>query len=227
MSEKSSTAVFQPVEPVRKTSRLPRIFSLLLGLSAFYAIFSLISIELKGRASRVKSRDEWSSLFVSHPYVPSTSGDARSPCPALNTLANHGFIPHDGRNITPNQLFDAIVKIGLNPLPSHGIIGLAFSQLQLAKPDDHFWTQFTSLKTLDLDRLTVYGVLEHDVSLSRNDTALTNSTSRVNPDYVERMIKSASGGVFTRQNEHDFRKTRWLESLRDNKRLNLKLLDQV
>lgn len=24
----------------------------------------------------------------------------RAPCPGLNTLANHGFIPHDGRNIT-------------------------------------------------------------------------------------------------------------------------------
>lgn len=24
----------------------------------------------------------------------------RGPCPMMNTLANHGFIPHDGRNIT-------------------------------------------------------------------------------------------------------------------------------
>ena len=24
----------------------------------------------------------------------------RSPCPGLNTLANHGFIPHDGKNMT-------------------------------------------------------------------------------------------------------------------------------
>ncbi|EEB97921.1 hypothetical protein MPER_02663, partial [Moniliophthora perniciosa FA553] len=26
--------------------------------------------------------------------------DARGPCPGLNTLANHGFLPRDGKNIT-------------------------------------------------------------------------------------------------------------------------------
>jgi hypothetical protein len=30
--------------------------------------------------------------------------DLRSPCPALNTLANHGYLPHDGKNITPEVL---------------------------------------------------------------------------------------------------------------------------
>ncbi|CAG8747980.1 6528_t:CDS:2, partial [Racocetra fulgida] len=30
-------------------------------------------------------------------------GDARSPCPALNAMANHG--------ITPKQLFDALQKV--------------------------------------------------------------------------------------------------------------------
>jgi hypothetical protein len=25
-------------------------------------------------------------------------GDLRSPCPGLNSLANHGFLPRDGRN---------------------------------------------------------------------------------------------------------------------------------
>ena len=28
----------------------------------------------------------------SHPYVPATPGDSRSPCPALNALANHGYM---------------------------------------------------------------------------------------------------------------------------------------
>jgi hypothetical protein len=30
--------------------------------------------------------------------------DSRSPCPALNALANHGYLPHDGNNITPEVL---------------------------------------------------------------------------------------------------------------------------
>jgi hypothetical protein len=29
-----------------------------------------------------------------------SADDDRAPCPMLNTLANHGFLPHNGRNIT-------------------------------------------------------------------------------------------------------------------------------
>ncbi|ORY19713.1 hypothetical protein BCR34DRAFT_1268 [Clohesyomyces aquaticus] len=32
-----------------------------------------------------------------HPLVP---GDVRSPCPALNSLANHCFLPCDGKNLS-------------------------------------------------------------------------------------------------------------------------------
>ncbi|KAK4120772.1 Chloroperoxidase [Parathielavia appendiculata] len=38
--------------------------------------------------------------------------DVRAPCPMLNTLANHGFLPHHGRDLTrvivENALFDAL-----------------------------------------------------------------------------------------------------------------------
>jgi peroxidase family protein len=40
----------------------------------------------------------------------------RSPCPALNTLANHGFLPRDGRNITLPMITRA-AKDGLNVGP--------------------------------------------------------------------------------------------------------------
>ena len=29
-----------------------------------------------------------------------SADDERAPCPMLNTLANHGFLPHNGRDIT-------------------------------------------------------------------------------------------------------------------------------
>jgi len=35
-------------------------------------------------------------------------GDVRSPCPALNTLANHGYLPHDGKNIDRNTMIRAL-----------------------------------------------------------------------------------------------------------------------
>lgn len=32
--------------------------------------------------------------------TPPGPGDLRSPCPGLNSLANHGFLPHDGKGMT-------------------------------------------------------------------------------------------------------------------------------
>ncbi len=34
--------------------------------------------------------------------------DSRSPCPALNALANHGYLPRDGKDITPEVLQRAV-----------------------------------------------------------------------------------------------------------------------
>jgi hypothetical protein len=42
-------------------------------------------------------------LSVAFPaYIPATQvpGAVRSPCPGLNSMANHGFLPRDGRNIS-------------------------------------------------------------------------------------------------------------------------------
>jgi hypothetical protein len=32
-------------------------------------------------------------------FEPAKEGDSRSPCPALNAMANHGILPRDGKNI--------------------------------------------------------------------------------------------------------------------------------
>ncbi|KAJ2914351.1 heme-thiolate peroxidase, partial [Candolleomyces efflorescens] len=41
-----------------------------------------------------------------HPWEPLRPGDERGPCPALNTLASHGYLPRDGV-ATPAQLITA------------------------------------------------------------------------------------------------------------------------
>ncbi|KAJ3559844.1 heme-thiolate peroxidase [Leucocoprinus birnbaumii] len=45
-----------------------------------------------------------------HPYRRPGPNDMRGPCPGLNTLANHGYIPHSGI-ATPEQLIDSIWSI--------------------------------------------------------------------------------------------------------------------
>ncbi|TFK21406.1 Cloroperoxidase [Coprinopsis marcescibilis] len=47
-----------------------------------------------------------------HPWQPQKPGDLRGPCPGLNTLASHGYLPRDGV-ATPEQLIIAAQE-GLN-----------------------------------------------------------------------------------------------------------------
>ncbi|KAJ7491729.1 hypothetical protein B0H11DRAFT_1859130 [Mycena galericulata] len=44
-----------------------------------------------------------------HAFIPPSGDDQRGPCPGLNALANHGFIPHNGV-MTPSDLM-AVTKV--------------------------------------------------------------------------------------------------------------------
>ncbi|EAT87589.2 hypothetical protein HBH56_053050 [Parastagonospora nodorum] len=90
--------------------------------------------------------------------------DARGPCPGMNTLANHGYLPHNGRKITRDILADAMLS-GFNIAKSDAII--LFSQAVRTNPEPF-------ARTFDLDTLGREGVLEHDFSLSRSDRFFAN-----------------------------------------------------
>ncbi|KAL7312432.1 hypothetical protein PS15m_008192 [Mucor circinelloides] len=233
MSKLENKTLFPKTPPQKKSkSAASTIISVILGLIAAYLVSAIINIEVTGRRG-LKSTAEWKELIKEHPYQRKDT-DLRSPCPMLNTLANHGFIARDGRNIKSEELFDALMLMGAPPTVTVVILNYVFSQLQEANPHDSLFAQFKSLKTLDLDRLTVFGVLEHDVSLTRQDFALGHQdTSHVVPEYVDRMIKLAETknqgelkGIFTRENENDARKLRWMESVRDNRHMHLNFFSQ-
>ncbi|KAI1139076.1 Cloroperoxidase [Hypoxylon sp. FL0543] len=100
-----------------------------------------------------------------HPWKAPGPNDFRGPCPMLNTLANHGFLPHDGRNITKDTTVNALAS-ALNFNTSLG--ELMFSVALVANPEPNA-TFFT------LDQLNVHNVLEHDASLSRSDAFFGNN----------------------------------------------------
>lgn len=94
---------------------------------------------------------------------------ARGPCPGINALANHGFIPRDGRGISPRQLASAAFE-GLGTTPDIIAGGLALSFL----PD------ILNVQTFrfDLENLGTHDFLkEHDCSLSREDAALGDNSA--------------------------------------------------
>jgi len=95
------------------------------------------------------------------PWVAPATTDQRSPCPVLNTLANHGAINHNGQGITSDNLVTAFEKIlGCSKLFANAFAIAAFSRFNI------------SGKTLDLGILTrplESGGIEHLASLSRPD----------------------------------------------------------
>ncbi|KAH9900008.1 Cloroperoxidase [Cubamyces lactineus] len=107
-----------------------------------------------------------------HPYCPANPGDSRSPCPALNALANHGYLPHDGRNLTASQLAHAIQEVyGLSP-----VFATFLAYGGVARCGTH--------GKLDLHELAAHNVVEHDGSLVHADAGKGEKYAPTNVDPV-------------------------------------------
>ncbi|KAJ7142481.1 Chloroperoxidase [Mycena epipterygia] len=92
--------------------------------------------------------------------MPAKSTDSRSPCPGLNTLANHGYLPRNGLNFTIPHLMDAALtafNLDFNPV-------LVAAKFGLLSGEDA-----GSMTTMDLEALKLHNLVEHDASISRND----------------------------------------------------------
>ncbi|KAJ7115153.1 Cloroperoxidase [Mycena epipterygia] len=98
--------------------------------------------------------------YDDHEWIAPTATDVRSPCPGLNTLANHGYLPRSGMNLTIPMMLQAALD-GFN-VGSDSIIQAA--KFGLLSGNDPI--------TLNLDALALHNLIEHDASISRNDFAV-------------------------------------------------------
>ncbi|KAF7798185.1 hypothetical protein EIP86_009402 [Pleurotus ostreatoroseus] len=97
----------------------------------------------------------------SHAFCPKQSTDNRAPCPALNTMANHGYLPRDGNGITAEKLIQAMKECfnlsnTLAWFLTHGALGL------LGQSTSHG-------KQLSLHDFARHNGVEHDASLYHPD----------------------------------------------------------
>jgi len=121
------------------------------------------------------------------PFVPAAGDDKRSPCPAINTLANHGYLPHDGKNVGFWQLVQALrsvynLSLLLAVLFALGAFLLCGHALRL-----------------DLDKLALHNRLEHDASLVHRDTLAGHAEAPipVDPELLHTLVSLAhdEGGL--------------------------------
>ncbi|KAI1206994.1 Cloroperoxidase [Annulohypoxylon truncatum] len=93
------------------------------------------------------------------PWTAPGTTDVRGPCPMLNTLANHGFLPHTGKGITVNKTIDAL-GTALNIDSALSVELFNFAVTTNPTPNSTYF---------DLNDLSRHNILEHDGSLSRQD----------------------------------------------------------
>ena len=113
---------------------------------------------------------------VSHAFVPAEESDSRSPCPALNALANHSYLyvhpshltvicslsvssSHDGRKLSVIELVSAMREVYNISLPLASILSL----VGVVVCGDGW--------KFDLEDLAKHNKIEHNGSLAHADAA--------------------------------------------------------
>ncbi|KAF5364386.1 hypothetical protein D9757_011896 [Collybiopsis confluens] len=162
--------------------------------SFFYQLIITLAVAVGVKGG---SDIDWSA----HQWQAPGANDSRGPCPGLNTLANHAFLPRNGSNLTVPIIMRAL-ESGYNVQPID-ILRVA-AKLGLLTTDEE--------ESFQLQNLALHGTIEHDTSLSRQDfaqgdnlhfnetifTALNNSNPGV--DYYN---TTSAGQVLIQRLEED------------------------
>ena len=175
-------------------------------------------------------------------YAPVKPGDLRSPCPAINALANHGYIPRDGRNVRASEVLNGMNQYGLGSflgsLFTHPIFlersskttkaqaswwntlvhpfATAFASMGMREPEQK---DADGVACLNLDQLALHNVVEHDVSLTRLDFAQGDNIT-AQPQLIADLLASSSNGkTITIPDFIGLRKRRYEKQKEDNPEL--------
>jgi hypothetical protein len=158
--------------------------------------------------------ETWPQFIADHPYQGKGPVANRSPCPMLNTLANHGILNNSGKDITKQQLIDALTLLNLGPqfgvLFTQGVFWMYHDKKAL--PD---W--LGQLSTLDLAQLQKHNAIEHDVSYTRQDFDVAGDDASADPNLVFQFTQFANEtGYIDLAQAGNARRLRELQSKRDN-----------
>eukprot|EP00475_Leptophrys_vorax_P013098 TRINITY_DN1947_c0_g4_i2.p2 TRINITY_DN1947_c0_g4~~TRINITY_DN1947_c0_g4_i2.p2 ORF type:complete len:259 (-),score=91.36 TRINITY_DN1947_c0_g4_i2:1735-2511(-) len=121
-------------------------------------------------------------------WAPATSSDKRSPCPAVNALANHGYINRNGVGINQADFVNAITSVlNVDSGLANTLVGTAIKFLG--------YTDSTGTKVIDLDALRKHNVIEHDASLTRKDIGDSGADNySPQPDLIEQLKGLSTDG---------------------------------
>lgn len=132
-----------------------------------------------------------------HRFIAPTKDCSRAPCPALNTLANHGYLPRNGRQITFTDIRTSLEEaFGLS---SGFALFMAIGSFTLLR------RRFTH--PFDLHETAIHNLIEHNASLVHDDAnpkqddcdGVEYAPTPVDPALLQRFCSAAHplhpGGV--------------------------------
>ena len=180
--------------------------------------------------------DEASFQLQRGDYQAPQATDIRSPCPIVNALANHGYVPRNGCNVSYDEVKKALSELGISSTLRTALTYGSYLEHTdtpptgawafIQNPFAYFLRQFgmrnpgqrdpSGKECLNLDQLDRHNTVEHDVSLSRRDFAQgDNHTSQ--KDLVAEILNSSSDGKkLTTEDFARLRKQRLEQQKRDN-----------
>nr|POF17963.1 putative sterigmatocystin biosynthesis peroxidase stcc [Quercus suber] len=174
----------------------------------------LLALASVPAASALNLLDPGAILNLLTGLEPAPEGDPRytnwvapGPNDGLNTLANHGFIHHDGRNMTIPHLLEGLaagMNIGADFTTVIGAVGLLSSPNPLGGSFD--------LNDLDEHNFPI----EHDASLSRQDAYFGNDYSFYDPNWKQVLSHFAGSNYTSIQTASDAKWARVNDSLSRN-----------
>ncbi|KAF8885635.1 Chloroperoxidase [Infundibulicybe gibba] len=121
---------------------------------------------------------------VDHSYIPADEQAHRAPCPALNMLANHGYINRTGHDISIWELFRAL----------RDVFNLSFPLAILLSLGALFVCR-NGLR-VDLQSLAEHNAIEHNYSLVHRDASPGSHDAPIAPSkaMLSKLIKYARPG---------------------------------
>ncbi|KAL7812131.1 Chloroperoxidase [Trichoderma aethiopicum] len=117
------------------------------------------------------------------PWVPPGPNDSRGPCPMINTLANHGYLPRHGRNITASLI-------------EHAFTSFLNVEAGFADPARDFAKAFGH-DVFDLVDLNTPGIIQHITSLTRDDYTPEEPHLLPDPVRIERLLADSDTPFLT------------------------------
>ncbi|KAJ3798781.1 Chloroperoxidase [Lentinula aff. detonsa] len=153
-------------------------------------------------------------------FCPPQKGDLRSVCPALNAMANHGFIPRDGRNLTFFTLFHGLKAcyglssslatvlvtggfLAIGRLPIHIPFVSNLSLFRVKNPDG----SISPGGVIDLHLVGLHNRVEHDASLVHLNTPLGHKYGpvEIQEEWVPMLVNDIQPPVRSNRSEPEQR----------------------